>query len=288
MIGQVIINGLVAGSIYVLFAAGLAIVLGVLDIPNFAHSQTFMLGAFASFFMITLLGTNFFVASAISFILMAVLGVGLEKVFFRPLRGQPHVSLLISAIAALLLFENTAALLFGDYNRMIPTPYAAKQIDILGASISMQRLLVIVVSVVLIIGLQFFIKYTKLGRGVRAMGQNMEVSQLMGINVDRMSSFIFALTAGLSSVAGSLLGSLFLVGPHMGLEPLLKGIVIIVLGGTGSIAGAIVGGYIIGITESITVSVFGSAFKNALPFILLIIILAVKPTGLFGYLHGGE
>lgn len=285
---QVIINGLVAGSIYVLFAAGLAIVLGILDIPNFAHGQTFMIGAFSTFYLVSYFGLHFIVATLVSMVLIAIFGVVMEKVAFKPLRGTPHVTLLISAIALMIFLENLAALLWGNYNRTIPTLYAKQTVSLLGMTVSVQRILVLATAVLLIIALQLFIKKTKLGMAIRAMGQSTEVTQLMGVSVDKLTSFIFALSSALAAVAGSLLGSLFTVNPYMGLEPLLKGVVILVLGGMGSIIGAIVGGLGLGLVESFTAQYLSSAFKNSIAFLILIIILVIKPTGIFGSKGGDQ
>ncbi len=283
---QELINGLVSGSIYVLFATGLTIVLGILDIPNFVHGETFMIGAFTAFFLVAGLGVHFILATIIAMLIVAVIGVVVEKISFKPLRGAPHVTLLISAIAMMLFLENLASLLWGNYNRTIDSPYTKQVVSFLGSTVSSQRLLVVLMAVLLIIALQLFIKKTKLGMAIRAMGQNPEVTQLMGVSIDRLTSFIFALSAALSAVAGSFLGSLFTLNPHMGLEPLLKGVVILVLGGMGSIVGAIVGGLGLGLVESYTAQYLTSAFKNSVAFLILIIILVIKPTGLFG--QGGD
>jgi len=285
---QVIVNGLVTGSIYILFATGLTIVLGILDIPNFAHGQTFMLGAFFSFYLVSFFGLNFIVATLVSMLLIAILGVIMEKVAYKPLRGAPHVTLLISSIAVMIFVENVVVLLWGNYNRAIPLPSATKQIvSFFGVTVSIQRILVVASAALLIVALQLFIKRTKLGMAIRALGQNVEVSQLMGVSVDKLTSLIFALSSALASIAGSLLGSLFTVNPFMGLEPLLKGVVILVLGGMGSIVGAIIGGLGLGLAESFTAQYLSSAYKNSIAFLILIIVLVVKPTGIFGS-KGGE
>lgn len=238
---QQLINGIILGSVYALVALGLTLIYGILHVPNFAHGMIYMLGAYVSYFLVVDYHLNFFVAVGLSMIIMAGLGVVIERVFFRPVQGASPINAFIAALALLIILENGAVLLWGAEFRKFP-PLLYQQVSFGGISITLQRLLMAVATALLILALHFFVQRTLVGRTIRAVGQDREAALLVGVSPNRVGSVVFAIGSGLAAAAGSLIGPIFLVHPHMGMGPLLKAFAIIILGGMGSIPGAILGG----------------------------------------------
>jgi len=278
---QQIVNGLILGGSYTLMALGLTMIYGILYIANFAHGGLYMFGAFASYFMFTLLGFGFFAAMLSSMLVTAVLGAFVERLVFRPLRNAPHENGFIAALGLFFILEGLAAIFWGHDYRTFPTVYP-QIIDLAGISVSLQRLVVIGVTVCLIALLYMLIEKTTLGRTIRAVSQESRAAVLVGISVDRVSAFTFAVGSALAAAAGTLLAPVFLVYPQMGTAPIVKAFVVIILGGMGSIPGAILGGFILGIVESLGATYISSIFMDLYAFIILIIILMFKPRGLMG------
>ena len=279
---QQVINGLVIGSIYAMVALGLTLIFGILHIGNFAHGQLYMLGAFATYWLVTLWGWNIWSSMLVAMGSMALLGIVLERVVFRPVYSAPHINGLIVALGLFIALENIALILWGGEERTLPSPYATKVITLLSISLTLQRLLVFIISILLIFLLYLFIQRTKMGKAIRAVAQDPEVSRLMGIPIHRISATVFAVSSALAAAAGALVGPIFCVFPAMGVTPILKAFVVIVLGGMGSIPGAIFGGFILGIAESLGAGYLSSEYKDAFAFGALIFVLMVKPSGLFG------
>ena len=279
---QQVINGLVIGSIYAMVALGLTLIFGILHIGNFAHGQLYMLGAFATYWLVTLWGWNIWSSMLVAMGSMALLGIVLERVVFRPVYSAPHINGLIVALGLFIALENIALILWGGEERTLPSPYATKVITLLSISLTLQRLLVFIISILLIFILYLFIQRTKMGKAIRAVAQDPEVSRLMGIPIHRISATVFAVSSALAAAAGALVGPIFCVFPAMGVTPILKAFVVIVLGGMGSIPGAIFGGFILGIAESLGAGYLSSEYKDAFAFAALILVLMVKPSGLFG------
>jgi branched-chain amino acid transport system permease protein len=241
-----------------------------------------MLGAFATYWLVTLLGWDIWSAMLGAMGLMVFLGVVLERVVFRPVSSAPHINGLIVALGLFIALENIAFILWGGDERTLPSPYATQTITLLSISLTLQRLLVFFVSLLLIFLLYLFIQRTKMGKAIRAVAQDPEVARLMGIPIHRISSTVFAVSSALAAAAGALVGPIFCVYPSMGLIPTLKAFVVIVLGGMGSIPGAIFGGFILGIAESLGAGYLSSEYKDAFAFAALILVLMIKPSGLFG------
>lgn len=278
---QQLFNGVMIGSTYAIVALGLTLVYGILQIPNFAHGHMYMLGAYVCFFLITVFGLGYWPALALAAILLAVAGVVLERLAYSPLRKQPHISSFISALGALIVLENGVIALWGPQGQRIPNPYPGI-IEVFGITMSQQRLLVIAAAVVMILLLQLFIKKTTLGSTIEAVAQNPEGANLVGINVKLVSSLTFAISTGLAAIAACLVAPIFMISPSMGAMLGMKAFVIVILGGLGSIPGAIVGGLILGLIESLGGGYLSAAYKDVFAFGALVLILAVKPTGLFG------
>ena len=278
---QQLFNGVMLGSTYAIVALGLTLVYGILQIPNFAHGHMYMLGAYVCFFLITVFGLGYWPALVATAILLAVAGIVLERLAYSPLRKQPHISSFISALGALIVLENGVIALWGPQGQRIPNPYPGI-IEVFGITMSQQRLLVIAAAVVMILLLQLFIKKTTLGSTIEAVAQNQEGAKLVGINVKLVSSLTFAISTGLAAIAACLVAPIFMISPSMGAMLGMKAFVIVILGGLGSVPGAIVGGLILGLIEALGGGYLSAAYKDVFAFGALVLILAIKPTGLFG------
>jgi branched-chain amino acid transport system permease protein len=278
---QQIFNGVMLGSTYAIVALGLTLVYGILQIPNFAHGHMYMLAAYVCFFLITVFGLTYWPALALTAVLLAGGGVILEWVAYRPLRHQSHINSFISALGALMVLENGAIALWGPQGQRIPNPYPGV-VDALGITMTQQRLLVIVVAVAMMLLLQLFLKKTTMGSTIEAVAQNQEGAMLVGINVNWVSSMTFAISTGLAAVAACLVAPIFMISPSMGAMLGMKAFIICILGGLGSVPGAIFGGLILGLIEALGGGYLSAAYKDVFAFGALVLILAIKPTGLFG------
>jgi branched-chain amino acid transport system permease protein len=278
---QQVFNGVMLGSTYAIVALGLTLVFGILHIPNFAHGHLYMLGAYVSFFLMTLYGFGFWPALIASVVILGLVGIVVERVVYRPLRDKPHINSFISAVGALMVLETSVIVFWGPQGRRIPNPYPGI-VDVLGITMSYQRLLVILAAIVLIALLQIFIKRTTPGITIEAVAQNREGAMLVGVNVNWVSSLTFAISTGTAAAAACLVAPIFMITPTMGALLGMKAFVIVILGGLGSIPGAILGGYILGLLEAIGGGYLSAAYKDVYAFGALILILSIRPTGLFG------
>ena len=277
---QQLINGLTLGSIYCLVALGLTLIYGIMHIPNFAHGHLYMVGAYCVLFLITLYGFNYWLAILVSMVILAVLGIIMERLVFHPLRNKPPTNSFIAAVGALLFLESGAMVLWGAEYRKMPEVFG-KVVNIFGVMTTQQRLVVILSALVLMGLLHLFMKKTLIGSTIEAMAQDREGAFLVGIDANMVSMMTFGVASALAAAAAGLAGPLFLVFPAMGGLVILKAFVIIVLGGMGSIPGAVVGAYILGLAESMGATVFPAEYKDLVAFVLLVIILSIRPTGLF-------
>jgi len=278
---QQVFNGIMLGSTYAVVALGLTLVFGILHIPNFAHGHLYMLGGYVTFFLMTLYGFGFWTAMFASMIILAIIGMLVERVVYRPLRDQPHINSFISAIGALLFLETFVIVAWGPQGQRIPNPYP-NPIEIFGIIMTQQRLLVVIAAIILIVLLQLFLKKTTPGTTIEAVAQNKEGAMLVGINVNRVSLMTFAISTATAAAAASLVAPIFMISPSMGALLGMKAFVIVILGGLGSVPGAIFGGYILGLIEAIGGGYISADYKDVFAFGALILILAIKPTGLFG------
>ncbi len=278
---QQIFNGIMLGSTYAIVALGLTLVFGILNVPNFAHGHLYMLGAYVSFFLMTLYGFGFWPALISSMVVLALIGMLIERVVYRPLRDKPHINSFISAVGALMILETSVIVVWGPQGRRMPNPYPGV-VDLFGITMTYQRLLVILTALVMIALLQIFIKKTTQGTTIEAVAQNQEGAMLVGVNVNWVSSLTFAISTATAAAAACLVAPIFMISPTMGALLGMKAFVIVILGGLGSIPGAILGGYILGIMEAIGGGYLSAAYKDVYAFGALILILSIKPTGLFG------
>lgn len=285
---QQMVNGISLGSIYALIALGYTMVYGIVKLINFAHGDILMLGAFAGFFVLSALGVvtpfSLISAFAVSMVICAVIGILIEKTCYKPLRDAPRINTLITAIGLSIFLENGARVfpIIGPNPKQFPTmPSVTYQV--FGIGISQVQILVFSVSIFLMIILNYIISYTKLGKAMRAVSYDRGAAYLMGINVNWVISFTFALGSALAAAAGILYASAYpQVEPYMGIMPGLKAFVAAVLGGIGSIPGAVLGGFIMGITETLAKGFISSELADAIAFGILIVILIVKPSGILG------
>ena len=281
---QQLVNGLAVGSIYALIALGYTMVYGTIKLINFAHGDVYMMGAFIGYFAVMVLKMNVFVALLVAMVACAVLGVVIERVAYKPLRNSTRVAALITAIGVSYLLENAMSYFFGAESRPFPSDFGTETFTLFGdVSVNGKQILIFGVTVVLMALLQFIVRYTKMGKAMRAVAVDEQAAQLMGIDVDGVISFTFALGSALAGIAGVLVGVYYnTISTTMGITVGLKAFVAAVLGGIGSIPGAMVGGYLIGLLETM-VSFFGySPYRDGVVYFLLFIILIVLPAGLFG------
>jgi branched-chain amino acid transport system permease protein len=277
---QQLFNGLTIGSVYSLVALGLTLVYGILHIPNFAHGALYMMGGYITLTMMTKYEFHYWIAIFVSILVVGLLGVLMERFVFHPLREAPPIHDKIAAIGILLFLEAFAQFVWGAEYQSMPTPYG-QVVEIFGLTFTMQRLLIIVAAIVVMILLTLFLKKTYTGSTIIAMSQNREGANLVGINTNKVAMLTFMISGGLAAIAASLSAPINLVFPGMGHLVILKAFVIIILGGMGSVPGAILGGYILGFSESLGATYISNDYKDIIAFVLLVIILTVKPTGLF-------
>lgn len=277
---QQLMNGLTLGSIYGLVALGLTLVYGILHIPNFAHGALYMVGAFLSFMFMTELGLHYWIAMVLSAVMVAALAMICERLVFHPLRHAPPIHDKIAAIGILLFLEAVVQMLWGADFRRMPTPYMGIM-NFDGLIIPEQRALIVFGALLLVVLLQWFLRKTVTGSTIIAMAQSREGAFLVGIDANRVAMITFAISGALAAVAATLFAPINLIYPAMGHLVIMKAFVIIILGGMGSIPGAIIGGMIIGFAEAFGGFYFSTAYKDVIAFGLLVLILSIRPQGLF-------
>lgn len=288
---QQIINGLVLGSIYALIALGYSMVYGVLRLINFAHGDVYMLGAYAGYYIARTAGLgdqNPSILGAIgvtvsAMVVCAVIGTVIERFAYKPVRSHSRLTSLITAIGVSLLIEYGAQMIFGANPKAFPSLVQSSPIPVGPVQITNVNLMIIVVSLLLMVGLQLVVHKTKIGKAMRAVSYNQTSAKLMGINTEMVISFTFALGSALAAAAGVMVAlSIPSIDPLMGLLTGLKAFVAAVLGGIGNIPGAVAGGLIIGLLESFVGGSSLSGYRDAVAFGILIIVLIVRPSGIFG------
>lgn len=281
-LAQQLINGLVMGGVYALMALGLTLIFGILDQVNFAHGELYMIGAYGAFYFLDLFGVGYFMAMFMAMVIVAILGVFYEWLLFRPIRGLGHLPAIISSLGASIFLWNLSLKLFGSTPRQMRTEVSEVVITFFGISITLQRLLVIIIALGLIILLYLMIKKTRLGKAMRATAQNPEMAALLGIDINRIAEVTFLIGGALAGAAGSLIGPIFLIYPAMGLMACLKAFVVVILGGLGNVMGAVIAGFALGIIESLGAGFISSAYKDFFAFIVLILVLWARPEGFLG------
>ena len=280
-----LISGISLGSIYAIIALGYTMVYGIARMLNFAHGDIIMVGGFAIFTMVSTLGMAPMVGILTAVAVCTVLGVTIEFVAYRPLRGASSLAVLITAIGVSYLLQNVALLIFGSNARQFTSVVTVPGIKLAGGrlSISGETIVTIVVCFVIMAGLTAFINKTKVGQAMLAVSEDRGAATLMGINVNKTIATTFAIGSALAAIAGALLCSTYpSLTPYTGSMPGIKAFVAAVFGGIGSIPGALIGGIILGVVENLSKAYISSQLSDAIVFSLLIIILLVRPTGILG------
>ncbi|MEQ2638446.1 branched-chain amino acid ABC transporter permease [Paratractidigestivibacter faecalis] len=278
-----VLNGLQLGSIYALVALGYTMVYGIILLLNFAHGDIIMVGAYISWLVMSKLGLNPAIAVVLSIAGCMLLGVLIDKVAYAPLRDAPRLSILITAIGVSYFLENGSQLLFGADAKVVPAYTSVSNIQVGDLTLSFSAIVTVVVTAVATVVLTFLVQKTKLGKAMRAVSEDMGAARLMGINVNTTISFTFAVGSALAGIGAVLHCMAYTqASPTMGIMLGTKAFVAAVLGGIGSIPGAVIGGLLVGFAEVFVSAIGLSVWQDAVVFLLLIVVLIVKPTGLLG------
>lgn len=288
---QQIINGISLGSIYALVAIGFSITYSILRLINFAHGDILMIGSFCALFFLVSLHLPLFLAIAGAMLCAALIGILVERIAFRPLRSASEEAMLITSLAVSIFIENLGIMTVTAQPRKFEFPQVFSHVyNIGGVSFSNMTLLTVGSAILLMLALTFFIKHTKLGKAMRACSENIKVARLMGIDINIVIATAFAIGSALAAVAGIMLGGQYgRIDPLMGFIPGLKAFVAAVIGGIGSVPGAVLGGYALGLFEILMVGLLPvdySGYRDAFVFLLLIVVLLLRPNGLLGSVEG--
>lgn len=281
------LNGLMAGSVYVLVALGMVLIYGVMHVLNFAHGVLLMVGAYVCHFFFTRVTSSYLLSIALCIAVLVVIGIALERAVFRPLQGNLR-NQVIASLGLILAIEHLVIAIWGPNALQMRVPATAALVPIGELRFPVQHLLVIGVTLGVVLALFLFLKVSKFGTAIRATSQDRQAAMVVGIPVERIDWITFGLGTALAALGGALIGPLFLVFPQMGDAPMVKGLAGILLGGMGSVPGAVIGGFIIGITESVSTLFLPTDYRDSVAFVVMVLILLVWPRGLFGVQVRGE
>ena len=280
---QQLINGVSLGSIYALIPLGYTMIYGIIKLINFAHGDIYMVGAYIGFFAITVANLPILPALLISMAVTACLGMLVEKLAYKPLRHAPRISILITAIGVSFFLEYASMYFVTPTPRTFPNVIENISFNLAGFIINGQQLLIFSITIILMAILTYIVQKTKLGKAMRAASFDTETAQLMGVDSDKVISMTFCIGSASAAAAGVLVGVYYnTIDPLMGIMPGLKAFVAAVLGGIGILPGAVVGGIILGVIEALVSGFISSTFRDAAAFAILILVLLIKPSGLFG------
>lgn len=279
---QLMVNGIAAGGIYALAASGLTLITGVLNLINFAHGELYMLGAYLALSAFVGMQFGFWTALLASMIGVGLIAVLVERLVFKPLRYAPPINPLLASLGVSIFLQNASLLIWKARPQRLEGVFSDTVLQFGDIRISMQRLLVVIVAVSLILLLQFVIKKTWLGFGIRAISEDLTASSLMGVNIEKIAPATFLLAGILAGAAGTLVGPIFILQPTMGALLGLKAFVLVIVGGAGNVAGATVAGVILGIVENLMDGFISSKYKDVIAFLVLIIVLFIRREGFAG------
>jgi branched-chain amino acid transport system permease protein len=277
-----VVHGLTLGAMYAMVATGLALMLGVARLINFAHGEFFMLGAYAFWYGYRELELPYPLAGLLAIALMIVWGVVYQRTVIRTILARSWHVQLIATLATSIVLSNLAIIVFGTQPKEVPTPLASRILDIGGVRLAWQRVLVLGGALALFWALHRFVAATRAGRAMRAMSQNREACAVVGVDVQHVALVTFAISAALAAAAATLVSPLFNIFPDMGTGLTLKAFAAVVAGGFGYVNGAIAASFLIGITEALAGSYVSYAYKDAIAFLIMIAVLLWRPQGLFG------
>jgi branched-chain amino acid transport system permease protein len=276
-----LLNGIILGLIYGLMAIGLTMIWSITDLPDFSQGGIYIISAYVAYWSIVLLNIPYFFAIPTGAVMGILLSVFFERIVYKPLRAS-GLSCLLAAIALFFLLENVAIALWTPKAKIMSVPETEVSLNLFGIVTTYHRIIILIISVLLFILVHLFIKYTKMGMAIRAVSEDKEIAGLMGINTDKIYVVTWALGGALTSVAAILISPLYAVWPGMGDLPLLKALVVVILGGFGSIIGALIGGLILGVIETFGAVYVSAAYQHGFAFIILLLTLSLRPRGLFG------
>jgi len=281
---QLLINGIIAGAIYALVASGFSLIYSTNKFVHFAHGGVIALSAYFLFWIFSILGLNFVIAILLTILFSALLGYLLNKFFYKPFRAKKASAsiLLISSIALLILLESLALLLFGGDVKTIDFVKTNQGLDIAGAIITPLQLVIVLISIMLFLGLYFLMKKTKIGKAMRAVADNKDVAEIIGISSEKIYSWSFVIGSAIAGVAAILISIEQNITPTMGTNLMIKGFTGAIIGGIGSVPGAILGSFLLGLVENFGIWFLPSGYKDAIAFILLFAFLLLRPQGILG------
>jgi branched-chain amino acid transport system permease protein len=278
---QHVVNALMLGGTYALLGIGLTLIFGIMRVVNFTHGELYAFGGYVIFLFTALLGVNFYFALLAAVVLGVILGSAIEFVLLRPLRGADIDTTMLIMIGSWIVLQNTEQMIWGGVAKSIVSPLSTEPLELGPVSVAWLRVFVFVAAGMLIVATYALIHRTKLGKAMRATFQDRDTAALMGVDVSAINTITFALGSGLAAAAGALLGTVFVVTPTMGDLAALKAFAIVILGGLGSIKGATIGGFILAFAEEMGAGYVSSGYRDAMGFLLIIVVLLFKPTGLF-------
>jgi branched-chain amino acid transport system permease protein len=277
---QALLNGFGLAMVYVLVALGLTLIFSILEIINFAHGEFYMLGGYVTYYLFAVFGLHYVATLVLAILAVGLAGVVAERLIFRYLRGKTLNAFIVS-LGLLWVMQASAQLSFGVLDKPVPSAFSGI-VRAFGLVMSVERLVVSLSAVVLIVALYLFLRWSRPGRAMRAVAQDADAAALQGVDIELVSALGFGIGCALAGGAGGLLAPVFAVSPAMGALPVVKAFIIIIIGGMGSLPGAVVGGLLLGSVEGLGSLFFGSAAVNVLGFLVVILVLLVRPRGLFG------
>ena len=280
-----LINGISLGSVYAIIALGYTMVYGIAKMLNFAHGDIIMVGGFTTFTVVSTMGGSPLLGVLAAVVVCTVLGVTVERVAYRPLRGASPLAVLITAIGVSYLLQNVALLIFGSNARQFTSVVNVPPLKLAGGALSISGVTIVTIAacIIIMIGLMLFINKTKIGQAMLAVSEDRGAATLMGINVNGTIAVTFAIGSALAAIAGVLLCSAYpSLTPYTGSMPGIKAFVAAVFGGIGSIPGALIGGVLLGVIDNLAKAYISSQLSDAIVFSVLIIVLLVRPTGILG------
>jgi branched-chain amino acid transport system permease protein len=275
------VNAVVLGGTYALLGIGLTLIFGIMRVVNFTHGELYAFGAYTVYLVAAALGLNFFLGLVVAVLAGMLLGAMIEIALLRPMRGADVDTVMLVMIGAWIVMQNTELLVWGGVAKSIITPFPDAPLVIGPVSISWLRVFVLAAALLLILGAYALIHRTKLGKAMRATFQDPDAAALMGVHIKGIHTATFAIGSGLAAAAGALLGPVFLVTPTMGDLASLKAFAIVILGGLGNITGATIGAFILALVEELGAGYVSSGYRDAMGFLIIIVVLLFRPTGLF-------
>jgi branched-chain amino acid transport system permease protein len=278
---QHLVNAILLGGTYALLGIGLTLIFGIMRVVNFTHGELYAFGAYVVYWVVATAGVNFFLAIPLAIAAGLVLGAAVEYVLLRPMRTADVDTTMLVMIGAWIVMQNSEMIVWGGVAKSVPTPFPETPLIAGPVSVAWLRLFALGFAALLIAGTYLLINRTRFGRAMRATFQDPDTAALMGVNIRAIHTATFAVGSGLAAAAGALLGPVFLVEPTMGDLASLKAFAIVILGGLGNVTGATIGGFVLALAEELGAGYLSSGYRDAIGFAIIIVVLLIKPTGLF-------